>query len=153
VPAAKPAAPAGAKPAPTAAPGAKPAPAPGAKPAAAAAKPAPAAGEHAAKAAPPSGPPDPPPPGDLALPAYITTLQAAIPGSVTHVSYYVGDWTIVVPADRVLDVAGHLHQAADARFDYCSDLTATDWPPRGEGRFDVLYCLYSTQHRHRVRMR
>jgi NADH:ubiquinone oxidoreductase subunit C len=28
-------------------------------------------------------------------------------------------------------------------FDFCSDVTATDWPPRAE-RFDVVYCLYST---------
>jgi len=34
----------------------------------------------------------------------------------------------------------------------CSDLTATDWPPRAE-RFDVVYCLYSTRHRHRLRVK
>ena len=31
-------------------------------------------------------------------------------------------------------------------------MTATDWPPRAQ-RFDVIYCLYSTQHRHRVRIK
>ena len=34
----------------------------------------------------------------------------------------------------------------------CSDVTATDWPPRAE-RFDVVYCLYSTRHRHRLRVK
>jgi len=136
----KPAAPAAAKPVAPAA----------AKPAAPAAKAAP----HPPPApAPPSGPPDPPPPAGTEPPPYIATLQAAIPGSVTAISYWVGDWTIIVPAALVLDVARHLRDAPDAAFDFCSDLTATDWPPRKEGRFDVVYCLYSTRHRRRVRVK
>jgi NADH-quinone oxidoreductase subunit C len=68
------------------------------------------------------------------------------------VSYYLGDWTIIVPAEQLLAVATHLKDAPDALFDYCSDLTATDWPPRAE-RFDVLYLLYSVRLRHRVRIK
>jgi NADH-quinone oxidoreductase subunit C len=128
-----------------------------AKPVAAAAKAAPAAAKAAPHpppaAAPPSGPTEPPPPADMALPAFITTLQAAVPGSVTLVSYYLGDWAIVVPVAHILAVGRHLRDAADALFDFCSDVTATDWPPRAEGRFDVIYCLYSTRHRHRVRVK
>jgi NADH-quinone oxidoreductase subunit C len=120
-----------------------------AKPAAPAAK----AAEHAPKAAPPSGPPDPPPPADKTPPAFIATLQTAIPDSVAHISYWVGDWTIIVPAAKILDVARRLRDAPDAAFDLCSDVTATDWPPRAEGRFDVVYCLYSTRHRHRIRVK
>jgi NADH/F420H2 dehydrogenase subunit C len=65
----------------------------------------------------------------------------------------VGDWTIIVPAAQILEVARHLRDAPDALFDFCSDVTATDWPPRKEGRFDVVYCLYSTTHRRRVRVK
>ena len=104
------------------------------------------------KAAPPSGPPDPPPPADQAVPAFIATLQTAIPGSVTALSYWVGDWTVIVPAAQILAIAQHLAAAPDAQFDLCSDLTATDWPPRAE-RFDVIYCLYSTRLRHRIRLK
>ena len=124
-------------------PAAAPRPAPAAKPAA----------EHAPKAAAPSGPTEPPPPADKTPPAFIAALSAAIPGSVSLVSYWVGDWTIVVPVALLLDVVRHLRDAAGAGFDYLSDLTATDWPPRAEGRFDVIYCLYSTPHRHRVRVK
>jgi len=136
---------------------ATPKPAAAVKPAAAATpKPAPApakAGEaHVPKAAAPTGPTEPPPPDALAQPAYIATLQSAIPGSVTAVSYFVGDWTIVVPVEKLLDVVKHLRDAPDAAFDTCSDITATDWPPRAE-RFDVVYCLYSIRHRHRVRVK
>jgi NADH-quinone oxidoreductase subunit C len=142
----KPSAPAAPKPPAAAAAGA-------AKPAAPAAKPPAAAGaEHAPKAAPPSGPPDPPPPADKTAPAFVATLQSALPGSVLHVSYYVGDWTIIVATDRLLEVARHLRDSPDAAFDMCSDVTATDWPPRAE-RFDLVYCLYSTRHRGRIRVK
>jgi len=120
-----------------------------------AARPAPAAAggaEHVPKAAPPTGPPDPPPPADKPVPAFITALQQAIPGAVTGVSYYLGDWTLLVAADRLLEVATHLRRAPDASFDLCSDVTATDWPPRAE-RFDVVYCLFSIRHRQRLRMK
>jgi len=127
--------------------GAPPRPAPAAKPAAGA--PAP---EHAPKAAPPAGPPDPPPPSDKVAPAFIAALQAAIPGSVVHISYWVGDWTIVVPPAQIVAVAKWLRESPDAALDMCSDLTATDWPPRAE-RFDVVYNLYSSRHRHRLRVK
>jgi NADH-quinone oxidoreductase subunit C len=123
-----------------------------AKPAAAAAKPAAPSAEHAAKAAPPTGPPDPPPPSGKTQPSFIASLEAAIPGSVTQVSYWVGDWTIIVPAVKILAIAKWLREMPEASFDMCSDLTATDWPPRAE-RFDVVYCLYSSRHRHRVRVK
>jgi NADH-quinone oxidoreductase subunit C len=149
-PAAKPAAPGAAKPAaPTAPAAAKPAAPAAARPAAA--KPAAAAPEHA-KAAAPVGPTDPPPPADKTAPAFIAGLEAAIPGSVLALSYYVGDWTIIIAADQLIASARHLRYSPDAAFDLCTDLTATDWPLRPE-RFDVIYCLFSTRLKHRVRLK
>ncbi len=125
-----------------------------AAPAAAVPKPAAKAAPHPPPApAPPSGPTEPPPPADMAIPAFITSLQSAVPDSVTLVSYYVGDWTVVVPLARITPALLHLRDAADAAFDFCSDVTATDWPPRKDARFDVIYCLYSTRHRQRVRVK
>src|SRR6184192_3984344 len=109
--------------------------------------------EHAPKAAAPTGPPDPAPPADVAIPAFIASLQSGVAGSVERVSYYLGDWTVIVPASHLLEAMRYLRDNADCAFDYLSDLTATDWPPRAEGRFDVLYMLYSTRHRHRVRLK
>jgi NADH-quinone oxidoreductase subunit C len=128
-------------------------PRPASPPARPAARP-PAAGKPAeAKVmAPPAGPVDPPPPDDLPLPAFLSTLQNTLPGAVIHVAYWVGDWSIVVEPSRLLEVMGHLRDGADSRFDFLSDLTATDWPPRAE-RFDVIYCLYSIALGHRVRVK
>jgi NADH-quinone oxidoreductase subunit C len=116
----------------------------------------PAAAGGAAKAEPkppapaaPTGPVDPPPPADKPLPDTITALQAAVPGAVTQVSFWVGDWTVIVPADRLLDVARHLRSAG---FDFCSDVTASDWPQRPQ-RFDVVYALYSIRDKRRIRIK
>jgi NADH-quinone oxidoreductase subunit C len=102
---------------------------------------------------PPPGPPDPAPPADLPVPELIRDLQAALPGAVTQVAYWVGDWTVIVAAGRLLEVAHYLRDAPGAGFDYCSDVTAVDWPTRVGERFDLVYCLYSTGRRARVRMK
>ena len=104
------------------------------------------------KVAPPAGPPDPPPPVDLPVPAAIAGLQSAMPGAVLALSFFVGDWTVIVDRAAILDVARYLRTASGAAFDICSDVTATDWPPRPE-RFDVIYCLFSTTHRQRLRVK
>ena len=111
-----------------------------------------AAPAHPPAATPPSGPPDPPPPAGAGAPAFVASLQSAVSGGVAALSFWVGDWTIIVPVAKLLDVARHLRDAPDAAFDLCSDVTATDWPPRAE-RFDVIYCLYSTRYRHRIRLK
>jgi NADH-quinone oxidoreductase subunit C len=104
------------------------------------------------KAAAPAGPSEPAPPAGTDPPAFVTALQAAMPGAVVQISYWVGDWTVIVPVARLLEVARHLRDSPAAAFDLCSDVTVTDWPLRPE-RFDLVYCLYSTRHRHRVRVK
>jgi NADH-quinone oxidoreductase subunit C len=79
----------------------------------------------------------------------ITALQAALPGAVPQVSFWVGDWTVIVPVARLLDVARHLRSAG---FDFCSDVTASDWPQRAQ-RFDVVYALYSIRDKRRIRVK
>jgi NADH-quinone oxidoreductase subunit C len=74
-----------------------------------------------------------------------------MPGAAT-VSYWVGDWTLIVSLDRLGHVFRWLRDTPDAAFAFCSDVTAVDWPARAE-RFDVVYCLYSVRHARRVRVK
>jgi NADH-quinone oxidoreductase subunit C len=83
------------------------------------------------------------------VPAFIERLQQELPDAVIQLSFWVGDWTIIVPSVGLLDVMLHLRDTPGAEFDFCSDLTASDWPPRPQ-RFDVLYHLYSTRLTQRV---
>jgi NADH-quinone oxidoreductase subunit C len=154
----------------------KPAATPAATPAAAAARPAasaaasataakpavaagagakPAAAKPPAKpAAPPAppGPPDQPPPADAVKPRWLLALESALPKAVGQLSLWVGDWTVITDLAHLREVLTWLRDSPDGRFDYCSDLTANDWLPRVP-RFDVIYCLYSTRHRHRARVK
>ena len=115
--------------------------------------PKPEAAKPAPKAPPPPpGPPDQPPPADRALPEYVSVLQADLPGAVEQVSFWVGDWTVIVPAGRLVEVATFLRDRPGCLFNYLSDLTAVDWPTR-DTRFDLVLCLYSIPLRQRVRVK
>ena len=122
------------------------------KPVAAAAPPKPKPKPKKAPPQPPKGPEDQAPPEDMALPNMVAALQAAVPAAINHVSFWVGDWTVIVGAEHLLAVMRFLKEDESTAFDYCSDITATDWPPR-EKRFDVIYCLYSIKYRHRLRVK
>jgi NADH-quinone oxidoreductase subunit C len=113
---------------------------------------APRPGETVRRIVPPAGPTEPPPPPDVALPSPIVALQSVLPDAVDRIIWWVGDWSLVIATARLLEVATHLRHEPGAEFDGCSDITATDWPPR-QPRFDVIYCLYSTRLRHRVRLK
>jgi NADH-quinone oxidoreductase subunit C len=102
---------------------------------------------------PPPGPPDQAPPADLAVPACVTALQSGLPGAVEQVSYWVGDWTVIVAAGRFAEACTFLRDTPGCQFDYLSDLTAVDWPARGGPRFDLVASLYSTTLRQRVRVK
>ncbi len=110
------------------------------------------AAAHKPAAAPPL-PPDPPPPPDTEQPAFIAALMAAFADAGLQLSLWLHDWTVIVPRERLTHVARFLHDDPEALFDFCSDVTAIDWPARAPQRFDVVYCLYSTTLRHRVRMK
>src|SRR5687767_7198879 len=97
-------------------------------------------------------PPDPPAPPDLIPPGFVAALASALPAAVERISYWVGDWTVVVPAAELLAAARHLRDGEAGRFDFCSDVTAVDWPDRPE-RFDIVYSLYSTVLKHRLRLK
>ena len=119
-------------------------------PAPAAAKRGAPAAAHDTKPAPPAGPTDP---RRLQAPDRRSSPRADRRSRRrTQVSLYLGDWTVIVPATKLLEVGRFLRETPEAGFDFCSDVTASDWPTRAQ-RFDVIYCLFSTVHRKRVRLK
>jgi len=125
------------KPTPSDAPVPEPAPAK-----AAGAAPAPPAAAPAAKPAAPAVPPKPagPKPADAAGKPLIAALAAAVPGAVLEAYEFVGETTVKVAPERLVEACRHLKQREG--FTYLVDLTAVDWKDR-EPRFDVLLLLHS----------
>ncbi|MES2254809.1 MAG: NADH-quinone oxidoreductase subunit C [Pseudomonadota bacterium] len=64
----------------------------------------------------------------------------------------VGELTLTVAADRVLDVLAHLRDDPDCEFKILVDICGNDWPGR-EKRFDVVYHLLSLTLNHRIRIK
>ena len=59
--------------------------------------------------------------------------------------------SIVAPED-LLETLGWLRDDPELAFDLLSSVAATDWPERSP-RYWVGYDLYSTEHRHRLRVK
>lgn len=64
-----------------------------------------------------------------------------------------GDDTIALRNDRLLPLLEYLRDDERLAFDMPIDLTVVDWYRRREPRFDVVYHLYSTTKKHRIRLK
>jgi NADH-quinone oxidoreductase subunit C len=107
------------------------------KPAAAGALPS-----AAPKPAAPTAPPKPagPKPTDASGKPLIAALAAAVPGAVLEAYEFVGETTVRVAPEKLLEACIHLK--GKEGFTYLVDLTAVDWKDR-DPRFDVLLLLHS----------
>ncbi|MGE5245737.1 MAG: NADH-quinone oxidoreductase subunit C [Betaproteobacteria bacterium] len=86
-------------------------------------------------------------------PAPIASLTQAVPDAALEAVPSVDlQPTVYVPRDRAAEVLRVLRDHPDLRFDVLSELTAVDFWPR-EPRFEVVYLLLSTIHRHRIRVK
>jgi len=59
---------------------------------------------------------------------------------------------LVVDRDAITEICAYLKYESSPRFDFLMDLSAVDYLPR-EPRFEVIYNLYSTEGRARVRLK
>jgi NADH-quinone oxidoreductase subunit C len=60
--------------------------------------------------------------------------------------------TLTLERSQLLDALGELREDPDIALDFLSSVTATDRPGR-DPRFWAAYELYSTEHRHRLRVK
>ncbi len=116
--------------------------------------PPPAAAPAAApKPAAPAAPPKPKGPtvNDASADPVVSRLSAALPGAVLAAKELVGQVTVEVPPEKVVDVLRFLKEKE--AFTYLVDLTAVDWKARAP-RFDVVYWLHSFEmNKSRIRVR
>jgi len=117
---------------PTDKPAAPPAPAPAAKPAAAAKVAAPAAVDASGK-------------------PLVANLSNAVSGAVLSAKEYVGETTVEIALDKIVDACRYLKEKES--FIYLVDLTSVDWKAR-QPRFDVVYWLHSFDRKNeRIRLK
>ncbi len=86
----------------------------------------------------------------------IAQLQSLVPGAALEAVSASDDGqtpTLLVPVDHLLPVCQALRDAPGLEFVAFSDVTAADFHPRREPRFDVVYHFVSPHRRARVRLK
>jgi NADH-quinone oxidoreductase subunit C len=63
-----------------------------------------------------------------------------------------GETTVIAEREDLVKALAYLRDEGDLAFDLLSSVTATDWPGR-EARSWVAYELFSTAHKHRLRVK
>src|ERR1043165_1375637 len=120
-----------------------------------------AAKEAAQKAAPAAGAPKPPvkkkeegpKPVDASNHPLVTRLREKFAGAVGDASEFLGQLSIHIGREHVVDVCNALKTDVETPFDYLSDLTCVHWPDNREAPFEVIYNLYSIAKNERVRLK
>lgn len=118
-----------------------------------------AAKQEAQKAAAPAAPKPPvkkkdegPKPVDAANHPLVKKLKDKFDGTVIEASEFLGQLSICVEGNRIVDVCEALKNDADTPFNYLSDLTCVHYPDNKGAPFQVIYNLYSISKNERVRL-
>ena len=79
-------------------------------------------------------------------------LPDVLGSALTERKLVAGELTLIVTADRLLDVLKHLRDDPECEFKILVDICGNDWPQR-EKRFDVVYHFLSLTKNMRVRVK
>jgi NADH-quinone oxidoreductase subunit C len=82
----------------------------------------------------------------------IAKVETILPGKVLESHTQHGDETIIVSREDALEVFRQLQDSPELSFNFLMDVTAVDYLGR-EPRFEVVYHLYASRHRHRLRVK
>lgn len=85
--------------------------------------------------------------------AALEKLTANAPeGAILETGTYVGDEMVLVAREHLLAVLTVCKEDPGLDFAMLSDITAVDWLGT-DPRFEVIYQLYSLEHKHRLRLK
>jgi NADH-quinone oxidoreductase subunit C len=94
-----------------------------------------------------------PKPVDAANHPLVKKLKEKLADTVIEATEFLGQLSIRIRRERILEVCRALHDDGDTPFDYLSDLTCVHWPDEKEAPFEVVYNLYSISRNERVRLK
>ena len=83
----------------------------------------------------------------------VERLQARFADQILSTHDALGDETVVLKRDKLLDVLMFLRNEPDLAFNMPIDLTVVDWYRVREPRFEVVYHLYSLTTKQRIRLK
>ncbi len=80
-------------------------------------------------------------------------IKEKFPLEVVDVTSFRDQVSVILKKDKIVDICRYLHNDPDLDFDYLRDLCGVDYLGKKEPRFEVVYNLYSTRHRHMIRLK
>jgi NADH-quinone oxidoreductase subunit C len=88
----------------------------------------------------------------MALEDLVKHVEATLEGSIASQRVAFGEYTLVVPAERIGAVLTSLRDDMECQFKVLIDICGVDYPER-ERRFDVVYHLLSPRKNARIRVK
>lgn len=84
--------------------------------------------------------------------AVVERLKERFADAGLEVEEFRGELTVVVPKERLLDLARHLKEDAEAAYEMLTTVVAVHFLS-GEHEHEVVYLLYSLSRNHRLRLK
>ena len=94
-----------------------------------------------------------PKPTDASEHPLVKRLKAKFGEAIGDASEFIGQLSVYVDRERIVEVCDFLKRDEKTPFDYLSDLTCVHYPDRGDGSFEVVYNLFSISSNERVRLK
>jgi NADH-quinone oxidoreductase subunit C len=94
-----------------------------------------------------------PKPTDASEHALVKKLKAKFGEAIGAASEFIGQLSVYVDGQRIVEVCDFLKSDADASFNYLSDLTCVHYPDRRTEPFEMVYNLFAIEANERVRLK
>ncbi|HKB68813.1 MAG TPA: NADH-quinone oxidoreductase subunit C [Pyrinomonadaceae bacterium] len=94
-----------------------------------------------------------PKPSDASGNKLVQKLKAKFDGVVLEAVEFIGQVSVRVAPDRIVEICNFLRDDDEARFNYLSDLTCVHYPMQASHPLEVVYNLYSISRNERVRLK
>ena len=94
-----------------------------------------------------------PKPTDAANHPLVRKLNAQFGEAIGEASEFIGQLSVRVAREQIVDVCLFLRDDAEVPFNYLSDLTCVHYPDQVEAPFEVVYNLFSIPANERVRLK
>ncbi|HET6515934.1 MAG TPA: NADH-quinone oxidoreductase subunit C [Thermodesulfovibrionales bacterium] len=80
-------------------------------------------------------------------------IRDRFPEEVKEIREFRGQVSVLIRRELVKEIMRYLHDTPELYFDFLEDLCGVDHLGRKEPRFEVVYQLFSMEHRHAVRLK
>ena len=94
-----------------------------------------------------------PKPTDAGDHPLVKKLKAKFGDAIGEASEFIGQLSVRVAGERIVEVCDFLRTDRENSFNYLSDLTCVHFPDRREAPFEMVYNLFSIESNERVRLK